>query len=279
MWRATRACRSIRPPPAACLGSGGPGAGGSAAAAAPADARSVSASEWGRWGGAFGSAPAGCRRGWVRAPLAAVCPLPSASQFSTTAAGPAPPGLFGLDGLSRPEDFRDLTVAAVEKCGQLVKRIVTKDARRRQAAASNGGVPLPWSYDEALSLLDDLDAISYTLCDVVDTAELTRQAHAKDAFRRSADDMYHGLSEVLSQLSSHAGLYWAICSLTDDTEFFAALEPEHHRMATMLQREFERDGIHLPESDQKKSDGATESDHTARDPFCASCNRRRKYKQ
>ena len=137
-------------------------------------------------GGAAGVGPSGraCRlsRGWVRAPLAAVCPLPSASQFSTTAAGPAPPGLFGLDGLSRPEDFRDLTVAAVEKCGQLVKRIVTKDARRRQAAASNGGVPLPWSYDEALSLLDDLDAISYTLCDVVDTAELTRQAHAKDAF-------------------------------------------------------------------------------------------------
>ena len=64
--------------------------------------------------------------------------------------------------------------------------------------------------------------------------------------------MYHGLSEVLSQLSSHAGLYWAICSLTDDTEFFAKLEPEHRRMATMLQREFERDGIHLPESDQKK---------------------------
>ena len=50
------------------------------------------------------------------------------------------------------------------------------------------GKPLPWSYDEALSLLDDLDAISYTLCDIVDTAELIRQAHASEAFRRSASD-------------------------------------------------------------------------------------------
>ena len=183
-----------------------------------------------------------------------------ASCFSTASTGaggasqttPAP-GLFGLDGLTAPEDFRGLTMEAVKKCGLLVQRIVANDTRRREAAASNGGRPVPWSYSEALALLDDLDAISYTLCDVVDTAELTRQAHASDAFRRSGDDVYHGLSEVLSQLSSHAGLYWAIRSLTDDTAFFETeMEPEHRRMAIMLQREFERDGIHLPASEQQK---------------------------
>jgi intermediate peptidase len=159
---------------------------------------------------------------------------------------PTAPGLFGLENLVRPEDFAVLTENAVNTINQLVLDIVKRDSERRS------NIHFQWTLEEAQCLLDDLDRISYTLCDVVDTAELVRQSHASDTFREAADGIYHGLSDVLAQLSSSKGLYWSIRLLTDDTEFFEReTTSEHQRMAIMLQREFERDGIHMSDDDQK----------------------------
>ena len=48
-------------------------------------------------------------------------------------------------------------------------------------------------------------------------------------------------------------MYWSIRSLTDATEFFTnETTNEHQRMAIMLQREFERDGIHMSDKDQQQ---------------------------
>ena len=48
-------------------------------------------------------------------------------------------------------------------------------------------------------------------------------------------------------------MYWSIRSLTDATEFFEKeTTNEHQRMAIMLQREFERDGIHMSDKDQQQ---------------------------
>ena len=157
------------------------------------------------------------------------------------------PGLFGLDNLNQPNDFLTLTETAVKKITLLVQEITDRDTQRRSNPEST------WTIVEAQQLLDDLDKISYTLCDVVDTAELVRQSHASEEFRAAADGVYHGLSDVLAQLSSSKGLYWSIRSLTDDQEFFnTKTSDEHQRMAIMLQREFERDGIHMSNEDQTK---------------------------
>jgi mitochondrial intermediate peptidase len=160
---------------------------------------------------------------------------------------PSAPGLFGLEHLVKPNDFLDLTKTAVGKITVLVREITERDVQRRADPNST------WNLPAAQRLLDDLDCISYTLCDVVDTAELVRQSHSSEEFRAAADGVYHGLSDVLAQLSSSKGLYWSIRSLTDDETFFnEQTTDEHQRMAIMLQREFERDGIHMSDEDQKK---------------------------
>jgi len=161
---------------------------------------------------------------------------------------PRAPGLFGLEGLIAPNDFNALTQNAIATINALMKTIADNDLKRRASKTT-----VPWTYDEAERLLDDLDCISYTLCDVVDTAELVRQSHASPEFRASAENIYHDLSDLLAKLSSSKDLYWSIRSLTDDTEFFQQeMNNEQQRMATMLQREFERDGIHMDETEQDK---------------------------
>jgi len=107
---------------------------------------------------------------------------------------PTAPGLFGLENLVKPEDFTVLTENAVHTINQLVKEIIQRDVELRS------NKHFQWTLEEAQRLLDDLDRISYTLCDVVDTAELVRQSHASETFRTAADGIYHGLSDVLAEL-------------------------------------------------------------------------------
>jgi intermediate peptidase len=101
---------------------------------------------------------------------------------------------------------------------------------------------------EILHLLDD---ISKTVCSVIDAAELCRCVHSSPEWRDSAGKAFAILSDYINQLNADTTLYRALTKVTTSS-VFQDLQEEEQRFATLLQAEFERDGIHLPDEERQR---------------------------
>lgn len=143
-------------------------------------------------------------------------------------------GVFGVPGLNKPSDWAALTKQAVGEVDVVRQKIYNKVDR-----------PEP-------SILDDLDQISYTLCEVIDVAELCRSVHVDDNFRRAAEETVHELSDYLYVLGHDEGLYLTLKSLIDCETTYGALTEEQKMMASMMLNDFEKDGVHLEKEKQEK---------------------------
>ena len=77
------------------------------------------------------------------------------------------PGVFGVPGLNKPSDWSSLTKKAMVEVDAVRKKIYAKTDKPES------------------SVLDDLDQISYMLCEVIDVAELCRSVHVDEGFRQA----------------------------------------------------------------------------------------------
>lgn len=165
-------------------------------------------------------------------PLAALVghSVPLARAASTlTSTGPFDTGL-----VTSPADFDKVSDAAV--------RVGSHLAREVEASLAKEISP-----EEALRTLRLLDAVSDTLCKVLDFAECLRNTAADPAWREAAEGAHAKLGEFLYALNAHAPLHQALARITSDASLMARLTHSERRMAILLRREFEKDGIHLPE--------------------------------
>ncbi|CAM9539512.1 unnamed protein product, partial [Hapterophycus canaliculatus] len=89
------------------------------------------------------------------------------------------PGVAGVAGLHGPEDFGPLAAAAVVESDRLRHGI------------SSGEISSP------LGILHGVDAISNTVCSVIDAADFVRNAHADEGFRNAADEAFSVLAEYI----------------------------------------------------------------------------------
>jgi intermediate peptidase len=92
-----------------------------------------------------------------------------------------------------------------------------------------------------------LDNISNAVCSVIDASELCRSVHSSPEWRNSAGQAFQVLSEYIAELNADATLHASLVPITSNSDTMASLSEEEGRMAILLQKEFERDGIHLPE--------------------------------
>jgi intermediate peptidase len=141
--------------------------------------------------------------------------------------------LFGVPWLSLPSDFLRGAQAAVAVCNPLV------------AAASDAGAPV------TLRTLRQLDTVSDTICKVLDAAECTRNVHADAAWRDAANDTYLALASYMFHLNAHVPLYAALCRVTADAALMQSFTEEQRRVALLLRREFERDGINRSPAERR----------------------------
>jgi intermediate peptidase len=102
---------------------------------------------------------------------------------------------------------------------------------------------------KACEILHMLDDISKNVCNVIDAAELCRCVHSSPEWRDSASKAFAILSDYIGQLNADTTLYRALTRVTAST-VFAYLTEEEQRFATLLKAEFERDGIHLPDTER-----------------------------
>lgn len=147
------------------------------------------------------------------------------------------PGLFSIQGLEKPSDFLLLAQRAMTECDSL------------RQSLSQEKTPID-SVHHASEVLFMLDSISKKVCDVIDAAELCRCVHTSEQWRESANDVFALLSDYISQLNSDVSLYEALAKVAD-SPVFPDLNEEQQRFATLLKAEFERDGIHLPDSERE----------------------------
>ncbi len=145
-------------------------------------------------------------------------------------------GLFSLPNLHQPADFLSLATNAISTCNDLRQQI-------RQSLETKQLTPR-----ETLFLLDD---ISNTVCSVIDASELCRSVHTSPKWRDAASNAFQILSEYIAELNADEALYESLIPITSNSTIMnEELDEEERRMALMLQKEFERDGIHLSKEDR-----------------------------
>jgi intermediate peptidase len=123
-----------------------------------------------------------------------------------------------------------LTKRAIQKCDQL----------RSEVAAFS---------EHPRCTLFQLDAISRTVCNVIDAAELARSTHACAKWREAAQRAFTVLQDYISQLNGDTTLYQALRKAKPAMNTFTE---EEQRFVLLLQAEFERDGIHLPDGQREQ---------------------------
>ncbi|KAF4317303.1 hypothetical protein BBO99_00005333 [Phytophthora kernoviae] len=103
-----------------------------------------------------------------------------------------------------------------------------------------------------LKTLSTLDDISNAICSVIDAAELCRNVHPDEQFRRAASECFTDLSDFIQNLNADVELYRTLKTVTESADGMANFSPEQKRMGILLRNEFERDGIHLSRTDRQR---------------------------
>lgn len=76
---------------------------------------------------------------------------------------------------------------------------------------------------------------------------LTRHCGTSRDFRDAASACFTELSDFIQNLNADVDLYNALASVTKNAPLMQSLTEEQRRVAVLLRKEFERDGIHLPQ--------------------------------
>lgn len=162
-------------------------------------------------------------------------------------------GLFGLPRLRQPQDYQVLAREAMEEANQLVETALQKANTIRSNLGKNpDGTVTEDMLNEAKELLYVLDKISDTVCKIVDSAELCRNVHADPTWRQEAEKTFSTLLNFIFELNTKPELYDSLCTVTKNKKILQQLSSEQQRVALLLQHEFERDGIHLPEDARRR---------------------------
>ena len=153
------------------------------------------------------------------------------------------PGLFSITGLHEPTDFIKLAHNAIHTCNDLRQQI--HNSLQHSSSSSSRLSPRETLYI--------LDSISNTICSIIDASELCRCVHKSPKWRQAASSAYTILSDYIADLNTDETLYASLPPITSNANIMNnELEEEERRMAILLQKEYERDGIHL--SKEKRGD-------------------------
>ena len=142
-------------------------------------------------------------------------------------------GLFSIPDLHYPNDFQRLTKKAIQESDELRNKIPESIISQNQARET----------------LYQLDQISTAVCNVIDAAELCRSAHADPQWREAANTAFAQLQDYIATLNTDQRLYNALAIVEKD--YYDDLSEEERRFTYVLKREFEMDGIHLPDQERE----------------------------
>ncbi|KAI3517585.1 hypothetical protein L1887_16800 [Cichorium endivia] len=136
-------------------------------------------------------------------------------------------GLYGFNHLKTPKGFQRFVDEAIERSNELVGYISRMPS--------------------SVEIINAMDEISNTVCQVVDSAELCRNTHPDREFVDEALKASMRINEYLHYLNTNLTLYNAVLKADKDQTLTSE---EAKRVAHDLRIDFEKGGIHL--SSEKK---------------------------
>lgn len=102
------------------------------------------------------------------------------------------------------------------------------------------------------TVLEHLDSISREICSAIDVAELCRNVHSEESYRRAADEAFTIVSGLIHKLNSDSTLYDSLTRAILNGQTQNSLTQEDLDFALDLKHEFESDGVHLSSIDKEK---------------------------
>lgn len=141
-------------------------------------------------------------------------------------------GLFGYDKLANPSDFISQAKLSCEHATMLTDLIC--------------------SSDEPLKVLPRFDAISNSLCQILDSAELIRNVHPETQWVDSATQAYAYLHNYMNQLNTNVGLYESLLRTVKDPTVFRQLTEQQKSVASLLLDDFKKFGIQLDKTKRER---------------------------
>ena len=142
-------------------------------------------------------------------------------------------GLFDNPLLSAPDGFQSSALEAIKKSTKLVDEINSR--------ASCPGI----------EIVDKMDELSDTLCQVADLSECIRQVHPDQKVAQKAQEACLQISNYVEQLNTNVGLHHALRALMDSKEF-CSFDEVTRRTAEIFMHDFEISGIHLKRSTREE---------------------------
>lgn len=138
-------------------------------------------------------------------------------------------GLFDNLLLSKNDGFGIAASEAIKKSTQLVDQINSRASR------------------PGIEVVDMMDELSDTLCQVADLSECIRQVHPDQKVAQEAQQACLVISNCVEQLNTNTGLHKALGAFIDSREF-SNYDEVTRRTAESFMHDFEISGIHLKSS-------------------------------
>ncbi|KAJ3259578.1 Mitochondrial intermediate peptidase [Boothiomyces macroporosus] len=146
-----------------------------------------------------------------------------------------PTGLFGYKGLDKPDGL----LKAAEACV-------------KQAIAITTDICNAHTQVEIEKTVKRIDTISDVLCTVLDCSELIQNVHSDEEFAKVAGDVSNLLNSFLNQLNTHQGLYSALKQVVEHPVVCNRLSKQEYAVAKLLLQDFEKSGVHMPQSERNQ---------------------------
>jgi Zn-dependent oligopeptidase len=176
-------------------------------------------------------------------------------------------GLFGVPFYRLPGDFKRAADTAKLLGPSFVNRLEQRQCCSEDNVSEENARRIAARY---VSWLHEMDGLSNLLCQVLDAAEACRNCHADLAWQSDASEAYELLCTYMYVLNTCRTLYDAMVEVTDaPAAVMQHMTREQKQVAVLIRREFEKEGIHLPDDARAKLVELTQDAQSAAQEFTA----------
>ncbi|KAI1504413.1 peptidase family M3 [Biscogniauxia marginata] len=139
-------------------------------------------------------------------------------------------GLFRNKYLTSPQGFLTFAEITITRAQRIVDKVL---------AAS--------TLQDYKALVRDLDRLSDILCRVLDVSDFVRVTHPDEKIQEAASEAWSLVYQYMNQLNTTTGLSDQLGTALTTPEVIASWSEEEQTVARLLQQDFKKSAIHLPQ--------------------------------
>ncbi|KAI1103318.1 mitochondrial intermediate peptidase-like protein [Jackrogersella minutella] len=144
-------------------------------------------------------------------------------------------GLFRNKYLTSPQGFLTFADVTIKRAEKLVKKVLNAS-----------------TLEDYKALVRDLDRLSDLLCRVLDVSDFVRVTHPDEKIQEAASMAWSLVYQCMNQLNTTTGLSDQLGKALANPEVMASWNEEEQTVAKLLQQDFMKSAIHLPQGSRNQ---------------------------